>query len=277
MDYYISGDSITNQISTLHFFSIGYYKKYIQSFIPNNNLMLDTTINDKDTPLIFITRVDSLDSFYNKIIPSLTNKFILITHYGDIKAGFHDKILNHPLLIKWYGQNMSIISDKTSGIPIGLENRYWKRTDISVIKKHSNNSKESLLYLNFSLKTNPQRGKIMKNLLQKGFHKNNKLPWEDYIKDLSTHKFCISPNGNGVDCHRTWEALYLGVIPIVEKSIEMSYFNDLRILFVDSYDDISIDYLNQIYNDFQHKSFNMDKLSISYWERKIKEEFNQTN
>jgi hypothetical protein len=277
MDYYISGDSITNQISTLHFFSLGYYKKYIQSFIPNNKLILDTNINEKDTLLIFITKIESLDNFYNKIIPSLNNKFILITHYGDGKAGVHDKILNHPLLIKWYGQNMSIISDKTSAIPIGLENRYWKRTDISVIKKHSNNSKESLLYLNFSLKTNPQRGKIMKNLLQKGFHKNNKLPWADYIKDLSTHKFCISPNGNGVDCHRTWEALYLGVIPIVEKSIEMSYFNDLRILFVDSYDDISIDYLNQIYIDFQHNSFNTDKLSISYWERKIKEEFNQTN
>ena len=93
--------------------------------------------------------------------------------------------------------------------------------------------------------------------------------WVNYIEKLSRHKFCISPRGNGVDCHRIWECLYLGVIPIVEKSPHMSYFHDLPILFVDSYDVISIEYLNQIYNYFQHKSFNMEKLSLSYWNRKI--------
>ena len=61
------------------------------------------------------------------------------------------------------------------------------------------------------------------------------------MEDLSKHKFCISPPGNGVDCHRTWECLYLGVIPIVEKSPHMSYFDDLPILFVDNYDNISVD------------------------------------
>ena len=84
----------------------------------------------------------------------------------------------------------------------------------------------------------------------------------------------ISPKGNGIDCHRTWECLYLGVIPIVEKSTHMSYFNDLPILFVDNYNDISIEYLNQIYIEFQHKSFNLDKLSLSYWKHKIKGHFN---
>ena len=204
---------------------------------------------------------------------SLNTKFVLITHYGDMEAGLHHKILHHPLLIKWYGQNMRIISDKTLPIPIGLENSYWKstnmHTNILTIKQHSSNSKEKLLYLNFSLSTNPNRSKIMNILLQNGFKKNNKLDWVHYIEDLSTHKFCISPKGNGVDSHRTWECLYLGVIPIIEKSNHMSYFRDLPILFVDSYDVISIEYLNQIYNVFQHKSFNMEKLSLSYWNRKI--------
>ena len=168
---------------------------------------------------------------------------------------------------------MRIVSDKTLPIPIGLENKYWKRTKINIIKKHSSNSKTKLLYLNFSLRTNSKRCKIMDNLLQKQFNKNTKLDWEYYIEDLSKHKFCISPEGNGVDCHRTWECLYLGVIPIVEKSSHMSYFHDLPILFVDSYNDISIEYLNKIYKNFQDKSFNMDKLSISYWNRIIRGHF----
>lgn len=273
---YISGDLITTEISTLQFFPIKYFNKYIKNFTSNNNL-INKNINNKinkNIPLIFITKIDYLDDFYNEIVTSLNTKFVLITHYGDKEVGLHNKILRHPLLIKWYGQNMRIISDKTLPIPIGLENNYWKRTNILTIKQHFSNSKEKLLYLNFSLNTNPKRSKIMNILLQNGFNKNKKLDWGSYIKDLSKHKFCISPEGNGIDCHRTWECLYLGVIPIIEKSDHMVYFSDLPILFVDSYHIISIEYLNQKYVEFQNKSFNMDKLSLSYWNRKIKGHFN---
>jgi len=272
MNYFISGDTITNDISKIQFFHNDYFDKFIKNFTENNNL-INSIENNRITPLIFITKIEYLDNFYNKIVKSLNNKFVLITHYGDLEAGLNKKILNHPLLIRWYGQNMSIISDKTFPIPIGLENKYWKRTNMDIIKKHSTNSKIKLLYLNFSLTTNPNRNKIMNTLLQKGFDRNKNMEWKNYIEDLSKHKFCISPKGNGVDCHRTWECLYLGVIPIVEKSIHMSYFNDLPILFVDNYDNISIEYLDKIYKEFQNKKFNMDKLSISYWNRKINKEF----
>jgi hypothetical protein len=280
MTYYISGDTITTEISTIQFFPKEYFNTYISKFTKNNNLIYSIKNNKnliysikkkKISPLIFITKIEYLNNFYNKILKSLNTKFVLITHYGDRQAGLHNKILNHPLLIKWYGQNMSIISDKTLPIPIGLENKYWKRTNIHTIKQHSSNSKIKLLYLNFSTSTNPNRPKIMKKFLKRGFTKNEKLDWDNYIEDLSRHKFCISPKGNGVDCHRTWECLYLGVIPIVEKSIHMSYFHDLPILFVDNYNEISIEYLNQTYLDFKNKSFNMDKLSLSYWNKKIRE------
>ena len=278
MTYYISGDTITTDISTLQFFPIHYFNTFIKEFTANNNLInSNSTVNNKNDPLIYITKIEYLDNFYNEIVTSLNTKFVLITHYGDREAGLHHKILNHPLLIKWYGQNMRIISDKTSPIPIGLENKYWKRTNIHTIKQHFSNSKEKLLYLNFTLGTHPNRSNIMNILLKNGFNKNEKLDWYHYMEDLSKHKFCISPRGNGVDCHRTWECLYLGVIPIVEKSAHMNYFSDLPILFVDSYDVISIEYLNQIYKDFQHKSFNMDKLSLSYWNRKIRTHFKRSD
>ena len=272
MAYYISGDSITTTISTIQFFPIDYFNKYINKFTENNNLIRSME-NNKRSPLIFITRVNYLEDFYNEIVRSLDSKFVLITQYGDMDAGLHHKILNHPLLITWYGQNMCIVSDKTVAIPIGLETNYWNRTNINIIKPHSNNAKEKLLYLNFTLHANTTRSKIMDILLEKGFNKNKKLEWDSYMEDLSRHKFCISPKGKGVDCHRTWECLYLGVIPIVEKTIQMSYFNDLPILFVDSYDDISIEYLNKTYTDFQNKSFNMEKLSLSYWNTKIRSHF----
>ena len=272
MNDYISGNSITDKISTLQFFPLNYFNTYIKNFTSKNNLIYEN-INNTIEPLIFITKVEYLNDFYNKIVSSINTRFVLITHYGDKEAGLHTKILNHPLLIKWYGQNMRIISDKTLPIPIGLESCYFKRTNTSILKLHSNNPKKNLLYLNFSLHTNPNRRKIMNCLLEKGFIKNEKLDWDNYIKDLSTYKFCISPKGNGVDCHRTWECLYLGVIPIVEKSDHMNYFNDLPILFVDNYDIISVEYLNRVYDDFKSKTFNKEKMFLHYWNRKIGEHF----
>jgi hypothetical protein len=36
-----------------------------------------------------------------------------------------------------------------------------------------------------------------------------------YRNLVTRSKFVISPPGNGADCHRTWEAIYLGAVPIV--------------------------------------------------------------
>lgn len=270
---YIQGDSISNCIGSLLFFKINYFETYIKKFTNNYNFTSNILKKiPKNKPLIFVTKIELLNDFYSKVIPLLNRKFILITHYGDKQAGFHNKILKHHLLIKWYGQNMGVISKKTEGIPIGLENKCWKRINIEEIALNSKNNKNKLLYLNFSLHTYPGRTKIMNDMLVKGFKKNKMLTWNEYINDLSEHKFCISPRGNGVDSHRTWECLYLGVIPIVEKSVHMSYFKDLPILFVDNYDDISVEYLNKVYNEFQNKKFNLEKLDIKYWENKIKKE-----
>ena len=271
MDF-ISGENF-NEI-----FPILIYNKqdtHVLNFIKTNKNIIytddiSTNINNKlNKNNIFYMKFECLFYFITQILPQLTKPFIIITHNSDRSSGMNSIILNHPLLVKWYGQNMNVISNKTEGIPIGLENRYWGRTNFEIIQKYKNLTKDKLLYLNFSLKTNKNRKPIMDNLLKKGFKQNEKLPWNEYIKDLASHKFAISPNGNGVDCHRTWECLYLGVVPIVTKSIVMSFFKDLPILFVNNYDVITEDFLNLKYKEFQDKTFSLDKLSLTYWKNKI--------
>jgi hypothetical protein len=243
-------------------------KNYVNEviYINENNSNLSNILNNKN---IFFTKIDWIDYFINIILPLIKKPFILVTHNGDQLSGMHIQILNHSLLIKWFGQNMNIISNKTEGIPIGLENQLWNRTNFDIINQNISIQKTKLLYLNFSLHTNKNREQIMYNLLQKGFLKNESLPWNEYMKDLSSYKFAISPEGNGVDCHRTWECLYLGVIPIVKNSIPMNFFQELPILFVDNYDIITEDFLHKKYNEFSNKKFNLEKLDIKYWENKI--------
>lgn len=98
------------------------------------------------------------------------------------------------------------------------------------------NQRKYLLYINFSLKTNVEsRSKVLyefrKNFGNDSsvYFSNKNVKWKDYLLQLGDTKFVISPPGifhyiyrihltflgNGIDCHRTWEALIMGAIPIV--------------------------------------------------------------
>ena len=60
----------------------------------------------------------------------------------------------------------------------------------------------------------------------------------NYRKLVLSSRFVISPPGNGPDCHRTWEAMYLGAIPIVlRKSWPFAHL-ELPVLIVDTWDQI---------------------------------------
>lgn len=47
--------------------------------------------------------------------------------------------------------------------------------------------------------------------------------------------FVVSPAGNGLDCHRTWEALALGAIAVVRRSALDPLFEELAVLIVDDW------------------------------------------
>lgn len=56
--------------------------------------------------------------------------------------------------------------------------------------------------------------------------------------------YVASPRGNGLDCHRFWEGLYLGVTPIVERSpLDSLYEQAENVLFVDSFADVTYEKL----------------------------------
>jgi CRISPR/Cas system-associated exonuclease Cas4 (RecB family) len=48
----------------------------------------------------------------------------------------------------------------------------------------------------------------------------------DYLKELAQYRFCLCVRGNGLDTHRFFESLYLGVIPVIlnNKHTKMDNF-----------------------------------------------------
>jgi len=70
----------------------------------------------------------------------------------------------------------------------------------------------------------------------------------NFLHKVNNHNFVFSTRWNGIDTHRLWESLYLRTIPIVKRCIGMEDFNDLPILFIKNWEDITEDYLNEQYD-----------------------------
>jgi len=173
-----------------------------------------------DNPRTLFCYTHRVNEFMKKV-SFLQNEFILVTHNSDGNITEHYiPLLDNPKLIFWHAQNLLIRHPKLGGIPIGIANSMWphgnKDSLISVIGKRI--QKVNSVYFQFSIGTNPtERNKCFAALKH--------LPWQDpkpfssYLETLASYKYAICPPGNGLDCHRIWECLYLGVIPILLRSV----------------------------------------------------------
>ena len=244
-----------------------------------NNFKLDTdSVKDKieiikNSKIFFIKR-DFVEYFINNFYKYLQNNIILISHCSDIpvKDTF---ILDLPKIKKWYALNTLIKHDKLVSIPIGLTTHEKKHGNMQLLKNISemNIQKNKLLYANFNVNTNRSIRLSIKNIIESKNYKvidgDKPLEQEDYWKELSSSKFCISPPGNGVDCHRIWECIYLNTIPIVKKHYALEEFYDMKILFIDDWNIINNEFLEKKYNEFQNKNFNNEKCYYDYWKNLI--------
>uniref|UniRef100_A0A383VCM7 Exostosin GT47 domain-containing protein n=1 Tax=Tetradesmus obliquus TaxID=3088 RepID=A0A383VCM7_TETOB len=90
---------------------------------------------------------------------------------------------------------------------------------------------------------------------------------EEYLFNMGQYKFVLSPVGNGVDTHRTWEALLAGSIPIVESSVRDSMYEGLPVLIVKSWSDLSLPLLQSAYTNFTTagSSYRWEKLFAPYY------------
>jgi hypothetical protein len=212
-----------------------------------------------------------LDSFFNKFFEHLNDNTILITHNSDL--GIHSnylKYLEGNKIKKWYCQNRETSHPKLFSIPIGLANSQWPHGNQDLIKniRGKNNKKDILVYKNFDINTNSYERNLCNSVTN-----NNGIPLStpqtisDYWNTISKSVFIISPPGNGIDCHRVWESLYLRCVPVIKDHEAFSQFKYLPILFVKNWEEVTIDFLRSkvsLYQD-REKLFDIPLLEIDYW------------
>jgi hypothetical protein len=178
------------------------------------------------------------------------------------------KILELPNLIKWYTQNLCFSHPKIHLLPIGFANSCWPHGNLSLFETEyfDNCNKINDIYFNFSIGTNPlERQKCYDECIKKIQWLHHVEPQYNLIR-LSSYKFCICPEGNGVDTHRLWEALYLKCVPIVINSpfIKMvckrllELYNNVPIVILNDWSELELDklnYSNYVFNRYSINTF----------------------
>jgi len=205
--------------------------------------------------------------------------FTLVTHNSDIN--FTEEYVNavvefFPHMKHWYTQNLLCEHPKVSPIPIGIANPKWSHGNQERFEKimKEENEKNMLYYANFNISTNPPaRLDCYKKL---GIEPDTEYPnaasikdhddfvnstQDNYLRNISKSYFTISPDGNGKDCHKTWEALYMKSIPIVKRWHGAERFKKLGIpiIILDDWSefhdlDLCEDFYASIWKDFKVSS-----------------------
>ena len=219
------------------------------------------------------------------------------------------RLTNHPMLSHWFAQNCIVDHPKLTRIPIGLDYhtlipRYKKQftwsEPVPIVEQHTIGwglreepvlqeqhlikfqssarpfwEREVKAYANFQFLMSTRYGKIDRAECFNTVPKElvyyepvrciRNICWENMIK----HAFVLSPQGNGLDCHRTWEALCLGCIPIVKTSGLDPLFEGLPVWIVSAWSEVTQENMSAKINEFKEKEFRLERLTLDYWRKVI--------
>ncbi|MCR4939976.1 MAG: hypothetical protein K5930_07720 [Treponemataceae bacterium] len=234
-----------------------------------------------DTPTVFVSSY-LLSDFSAKVLPFIEKEIILLTHQGDVNItndDFFKSIAENHKIKKWFAQNCTLQQEKVIPLPIGLEDR-WRHNAGAIAdfknKKYKKMKKLPNILYGFSINTNPPKRVACYLALSKKKNTHevyNNLNSHLYRKLLSKFMFVASPEGNGLDCHRTWEAMYFDVVPIVERNYMTEYFASLGlpIWIIDDWNEVtelSEEKLSERYFNIIEKS-NPEGLWLDFWVKEM--------
>ena len=255
------------------------FRKYCDHVIDIKNPHFDPAVVKKGD-IVFLSGIDfgaepsaCIEKFFRYYANHISVPYILVTHNSDLNITEKFKsYLETENLFAWFAQNVAFSHPKLKCLPIGLENELWGRHYVDMLNciRSSGHKAEKkyLLYMNFTAATNSSvRRPVYNHFVNKDFcHVTGRMDTESYLKDVIHAKFVLSPHGNGLDCHRTWEALYLGVIPVVKKSSLDPLYEGLPVVIVNDWSEITREFLEQKYKEMSGSTYRLEKLYMPYWQ-----------
>ncbi len=244
-------------------------------------------------------RAFSLPQFISEVLPHIHVQFGLVTGDEDwaIPTTFQDaeRLLENSNLVCWFAQNYdgTDTSGKIFNLPIGLDfhtisnGARWghmqatpagQEAELNRIRAAMPANRDRMLaaHTDFHFNKHPNqsygdRREVVEVALRANAavtFQRKRLPRTELWIEKTRFAFVVSPHGNGLDCHRTWESLALGNIVIVKRSSLDPLYQGLPVVIVDEWDEIAPDKLSAWHAMYQgcfDKSEVQERLTNRYW------------
>jgi hypothetical protein len=201
-------------------------------------------------------RQSDLDTFVRVSLPTIQAPFALVTTDGDasvpsdLTAGTTNAILGSPWLVSWHTQNHDgFRHPKLFPIPIGLDlhsRASWRdspqRRAAALLRIRSRRPplvRQPLrIFTDLNRKQyTPERREAV-GTLEGAAHVDflrRRVSQGAIWRRFARYPFVLSAPGHGLDCHRTWEILYLGSIVITKTTSLDPLFEGLPVAIVEDW------------------------------------------
>ncbi len=220
----------------------------------------------------------SLGNFVKNFLGKLCHKIILYSGDSDETISIDHitkQIIESDYITHWYSQNCVFTHEKVTHLPIGMDyhtllerSHSWGPQQYPIDQEKDILQLESVQQVNkcysnwhFHLERGDRREafqKIPKDLI---YYEPCEIPRLESHKKNKKFKFVASPGGGGPDCHRTWESLALGCIPIIKRcGLEDGLFDGLPVLLIDDWNDIT----QELLDGFTTQG-SLEKLKLKFW------------
>lgn len=248
----------------------------------------DTFLSSADTALItkkgepfLLKKTDRKNILFSEVDYLLHKEYlalaleykVVIAHNGDTSLPLEIVKAFAKAEVYLYATNIKPIPPYVWPIPIGIENcRLRKNGSMhhfnveNMFSDDESHTKSNHIIVSFSVATNEQKRIRYQDKCHKYGLLNRSYPLNDYRKLLSASMFVICPPGNGIDCHRMWEAFYFRTIPVIERQDYLFAHLSLPVVVVDdleSFLDLSPDQRIQMYN--RKIQGHYDAIFFDYW------------
>jgi hypothetical protein len=263
--------------------------------------ILQKFVNNKCIIGIFAKSVGNLKKVY-ELLKKYKCRYILIIAQ-DVFSATH--FLKHDpeilgIIDKVYFKNLDVLNPKCFGVPLGCG--FWVNSyiEINLMRENCKNKtklmndinsssivRKNKIFNDYTTTTDSKSwrvGNFNTRLECLDFMKKNKdtfkkggieidivekrITQKESWKKYRESKFVLSPPGNGYDCHRHFEAIILGAIPIFIRTPFMisTVYVGFPYIELNSIQELTPELLNS----YDYKKFNREMLETKYWRDKIR-------
>jgi hypothetical protein len=256
-----------------------------------------------------------LSRFVKFVLPRIKHRFTLVMSDGDqsfpsshVRVTDIGKFLEDPRLIAVFAQNVDGTAShrKIKALPIGMDFHSMAKTAgafaepsysaleqeaimddiLSTLAPTSERKKSALIDFHLtdrrdlSINGKESRSYVANQVSSCVEKLSYMLPRHTLWRMKGQYAFSISPHGNGLDCHRTWEDLVLGCIVIVKTSSLDPLYEGLPVVIVTDWSEVTTENLDKWllkYGDAFTNQKYRKRLMHDYWIERLRAAFYAQN